>query len=54
MNEIKNMNELDEAIAIILEAMNKIEVEHSETWYLPYLKLQNTFHHLCDVKYRLD
>lgn len=49
------MNEIDQAIEIVLEAMRRIEeeAEHSETWYLPYLKLQNTFYHLCNKKYGL-
>lgn len=46
---------IDEAIAIVLNAMAELEdeSEHNERWYLPYMQLLNTFHHLCGVKFGL-
>ena len=46
---------VDQAIAIVLNAMAELEdeSEQNERWYLPYLKLRNTFHHLCDVRFGL-
>lgn len=43
--------EYDEAIAVILRAMKRVEAEKGEYWYLPWMKLRKAFHHLCDLKY---